>query len=72
MVKRNVIDSKRNQEIVVKTVWVLTFYDDKTIHFKGIEEKFTNIAMGIICESNTRRSGITERFVALLGKFRMV
>jgi len=44
LVKRNVINSKRNQEIVVTTVWVLSFYDDKTINFKGIEEKFTDIA----------------------------
>ena len=43
LVKRNVINSKRNQEIVVTTVWVLTFYDHKTFNFKGIKEKFTNI-----------------------------
>jgi len=45
LVKRNVINSKRNQEIVVKTVWVLPFNDDKTINVKGIEEIFTDIAI---------------------------
>ena len=51
---------------------VLAFYDHKTINFKGIEEKFTNIAIWKICESNTGWKVIKERFVALLGKFHVV
>ena len=72
LVKWNVINSKRNQEIVTKTVWVLPFYDYNTINVKGIEEIFTDIAIWIICESNTRWKVIRERFVALLGKFHVV
>ena len=41
LVKENVINSKRNQEIVVTIIWLFAFFDDKTINFKGIEEKVT-------------------------------
>ena len=51
---------------------VLAFYDHKTFNFKGVEEKFTNIAIWFICESNIRWKVIKERFVALLGKFLVV
>ena len=51
---------------------LLAFYDHKTFNFKGIEEKFTNIAIWKICESNTGWKVIKERFVALLGKFHVV
>ena len=37
--KGNVISSKRNQETIVTNVWVFAFFSDKTINFKGIEEK---------------------------------
>ena len=38
-VKGNVIRSKRNQETIVTNVRVFAFFNDKTISFKGIEEK---------------------------------
>ena len=41
----NTLEIFWQNEIVVKTVWVLPFNDDKTINVKGIEEISTNIAI---------------------------